>query len=88
MWNHTLDSMSTQLDSGEAGEGSGNGNDQYQPHIHNSGQDLQIGIQADSTHPRKDPTGVRATEAMYTGGSEDMLGGWCSSVEFFRNDEL
>lgn len=35
----------------------------------------------DSTHPRKDPTGVRATAAMYTGGREDIaqrfrIGSW------------
>lgn len=30
-------------------------------------------VERQMTYPRKDPTGVRATEAMYTGGRLDMM---------------
>lgn len=78
---HTLDSMRTQLYSSQAGKGAGKQTQALVSLFFSVGssergpQKPRSFIVKGRTHPRKEPTGVRATEAMYTGGKEDMLNG-------------
>lgn len=62
---HTLDSMCTQLNSSKAGEGTEQNREALVScySAFGDGNDLAL-LKVRQAHPRKEPMGVRATEAM------------------------